>query len=134
MEATHVADYTFITPDLCNDMHGAVCANGCFFGSVTTDLCVKAGDQWLQAIVPSILAYIDDHDGVLMVIWDEPESSGTQPFLIVGPHVKRGFASEVAYTHSSYLKSLQKILGVPVFENVSSANDFSDFYEDGFAL
>ena len=57
-----------------------------------------------------------------------------EPFLIVGPHVKRGFASEVAYTHSSYLKSLQKILGVPVFENVSSANDFSDFYEDGFAL
>jgi hypothetical protein len=129
LAADDVADYTFITPDLCNDMHGGLCLNGCLFGSVTTGLCVKAGDDWLAAIVPSILDYVDTHDGVLMIVWDEPEGSGAQPFLIVGPHVKAGYASDVSFSHSSYLKTLQRILGVPIFVNVSSANDFSDFYE-----
>src|SRR5581483_8120926 len=39
--------YTSITPDACHDMHGAP---GC-----PTDL-IKAGDDWLQTILPQILA------------------------------------------------------------------------------
>ncbi|MBX7113284.1 MAG: alkaline phosphatase family protein [Myxococcaceae bacterium] len=131
LNANDVADYTFITPDLCNDMHGGFCANSCL-GSVTVGTCVNAGDSWLAAVVPSILTYINAHDGVLMIVWDEPESAGTQPFVIIGPHVKPNFTSNVAVTHSSYLKSLQRIFGVAVFANVTAANDFSDFFETGF--
>jgi hypothetical protein len=133
LAADDVADYTFITPNLCNDMHGAVCSNGCLFGSVTTGRCVKAADDWLAAIVPSILGYVDAHGGVLMIVWDEPESSGAQPFVIVGPHVKPGYSSPVSFSHSSYLKTLQRIMGVPIFASVSPANDFSDFYDTAFA-
>ncbi|MBK7857500.1 MAG: hypothetical protein IPJ65_02520 [Archangiaceae bacterium] len=130
--ANDVADYTFITPNQCNDMHGAACANGCL-GGVTIGLCVKAGDDWLAAIVPSILTYINAHDGVLFIVWDEPVSSGAgTPFVVVGPHVKANHNSTVTVSHSSYLKSLQRIFGVPVFSNVSAANDFSDFFQPGY--
>lgn len=126
-----VADYTFITPDLCNDMHGGICGNGCL-GAVTLSACVSAADTWLSQIVPSILTYINAHDGVLMIIWDEPLTTGNQPFVIVGPHVKVGYTGAAALSHSSYLKSLQEIMGVPVFTNVAAANDFSDYFEAGF--
>ena len=70
--------------------------------------------------------------GVLFIQWDEPALGSTTPFVVVGPHVKANHASAVMYDHSSYLKSLQKILGVPVTARVSAANDFSDFFETGY--
>jgi hypothetical protein len=45
-----------------------------------------------------------------------------------GARVKPGFESKVLYSHSSFLKTAQKILNVPVLKNVESANDFSDFF------
>lgn len=130
LAANDVADYTFITPGLCNDMHGGVCSNGCL-GSLTIGTCVKAGDSWLAAVVPSILSYLSSHDGVLLVVWDEPQTTGPQPFVIVGPHVKQNFTSTRALGHRSYLKSLQQIFGVPVFSNVAASNDFAEFFEPG---
>ncbi len=129
--ADDVADYTFITPNLCNDMHGASsCANACK-GSSTISVCVSAADTWLANEVPQILSYLEAHDGVLMLMWDEPQSTGFQPFVIIGPHVKHGYVSSTALTQSSYLKSLQELLDVPIFSNVSSANDLAEFFEAG---
>jgi hypothetical protein len=131
LQANDVADYTFITPNLCNDMHGAACLNGCI--GVTG--CISAGDKWMQDNVGPILDYINTHDAVLFLIWDEPESTSSpdnQPFVVLGPHVKNGYASGVAYNHSSYVKSLEEIFKVPVMSPVSSANDFSDFFETGY--
>jgi hypothetical protein len=128
LTANDVADYTFITPNLCDDMHGGLCSNGC----VGVSGCVKAGDAWLKTNVPPIINYVNAHDGVLFLVWDEPESSGNQPFVVVGPHVKKGHISAIAYNHSSYLKSLEEIFEVPVMSNVQSANDFSDFFDPGY--
>ena len=55
-----------------------------------------------------------------------------QPFVVVGPHVKPGHASPVGYSHSSYLKSLERIMRVPVLPTVAGAADFGDFFEPGF--
>jgi hypothetical protein len=131
LAANDVADYTFITPNLCNDMHGGSCSNLCL-GSFTLGACVSAADSWLQAVVPSIITYINAHDGVLMLVWDEPESTGVQPFVIIGPHVKKGFVSNTAINHSGYLKSLQRIFGVPVNSNVANATDFTEFFQPGY--
>jgi hypothetical protein len=127
--ASDVADYTFITPNLCDDMHGALgcLANMCL--AVTG--CVSAGDAWLMSNVPPILNYLSTHDGVLIIVWDEPASTGTQPFVILGSHVKANYTSSITYTHSSYLKSLEELMGVTVMTNVSTANDFSDFFDMG---
>jgi hypothetical protein len=45
--------------------------------------------------------------------------------------VRAAFTSNTSYTHSSYTKTLQEILGVPVDARVQDANDFSDFFTAG---
>jgi phosphatidylinositol-3-phosphatase len=125
-----VASYTFITPNLCNDMHGAAgCTNGCTSGGSAG--CIAAGDGWLRATVPPILSFLNQHRGVLLIVFDEPEGATTQPFFIAGPKIKPGFSSTVDYSHSSYLKTLELWFGLPVSPRVSAANDFSDFFEGG---
>ena len=132
LAAGDVANYTFITPDLCNDMHGASgCSNGCT-GGLTLNACIAGGDAWLAANVPPIINFLNTHGGVLLIVWDEPALASTTPFIVVGPHVKAGHASSVALSHSSYLKSLERIFGVPVSSRVQSANDLSDFFQPGY--
>ncbi len=132
LNSMDVANYTFITPTLCNDMHGASgCSNGCTSGFTTT-ACVGGGDSWLATNVPAILTFINAHGGVLFIVWDEPALTTSIPFIVVGPHVKPNHASTVAVNHSSYLKSLERIFGVPVSSRVTSVNDFSDFFEPGY--
>lgn len=119
-----VASYNFITPNLCHDMHGAfLCSNWNF---------VQAGDDWLKANLPSLIAYANSHQGVIFVTWDEGNTSTTIPFLIIGPHVKAGYTSTIRYDHSSMLKSIEEILQLPILPAVSSATNLADFFEAGF--
>lgn len=121
LTAELVATYNFITPDLCHDMHGAP---GC--GGAPDD--VRKGDDWLAVNLPPILEYADAHNGVVMLVWDEPEWSGHIPFLILGPQINPGHVSTVAYSHSSLLKTTEELLGLPVLPTVQAANDFADFF------
>jgi phosphatidylinositol-3-phosphatase len=131
--ANDVASYTFITPNLCNDMHGASgCANGCTSG--TAAACVPAGDMWLANHVPAIINFINANGGVLFIVWDEPQNvfaAMKQPFLVIGPNVKVNYTSAVSVNHSSYVKSVERLLGLPINARVSAASDFSDFFTPG---
>jgi hypothetical protein len=115
--------YVFITPNLCNDMHGAT---GCPSGSNIT-----TGDTWLSNELPRILTYANAHDSVVYLIWDEGSNNQTIPFLAFGPHIKTGTSATV-YTHSSQLKSIEEQLGVPVLSTVTSANDFAGMFQAGY--
>jgi hypothetical protein len=122
-----LARYVFVTPNLCHDMHGdAKCPQG------TGDAAnIKAGDAWLKTELPPILAWAKAHDGVIFITWDEGDSSNLIPFLALGKGVKVGATSTVAYSHSSLLASIEKMLGVPLLATVKSANDFADLFEAG---
>jgi phospholipase C len=120
-----VAAYNFITPNLCHDMHSNSCT-----GSSDP---IKQGDTWLSQNVPAIITYVNAHQGVLLIVWDEPEgSTGTIPLIVVGPHVKPNFASAVQYSHSSLVKSVEQILALPILATVTSENVFADFFDAGF--
>lgn len=120
-----VAAYNFITPNLCHDMHSNSCS-----GSSDP---IKQGDTWLSQNVPSIISYVNAHQGVLFIMWDEPEgSTGNIPMIVVGPHVKPNFASSVQYTHGSLVKSVEAVLALPTLATVSSDNTFVDFFDAGF--
>jgi hypothetical protein len=112
--------YNFITPNLCHDMHSAA---DCLDSNT-----IRAGDTWLSANLPPLLDYLHAHAGVLFITWDEGENTATLPFLALGPTVKAGFVSMISYTHSSLLKTIELILGVPVLDRVKDANDFSDMF------
>jgi hypothetical protein len=123
LAAGNVASYTFITPNLCHDMHGA---SGC--GSTSE---ITQGDTWLSTELPRILTYAHANAGVVFILWDEGSSTLKLPFIAAGPGVKTGHAGSVSYTHSSVLKSIERILGLSILSKVSSANDLSDLFVAG---
>src|SRR6185369_7588666 len=94
-----VPDYVFITPDMINDMHD---------GSIET------GDQWLSREVPNILASpAYQNGGVLFLLWDEGNSAGDDPpFIAISPQTNHGLTSHQPYDTSSFLKTVQAMLGV----------------------
>jgi hypothetical protein len=118
-----VASYTFITPNLCNDMHGA---SGCPNSNT-----VQSGDNWLKAQLPRIISYANAHAGVIFVTWDEGGSTLKMPFLAIGPGVKTNYTGTVSYNHSSIIKSVEKILALPTLSRVSSANELADLFKAG---
>jgi hypothetical protein len=119
-----VAQYNFITPNVCNDMHGG---SGC---PASND--IRTGDDWLAAALPPLINYANANDGVIFIVWDEPVGGSTLiPFIAIGPQVKPAYASSVRFTHSSLTKTVEEIFGLPILPTVASANDFSDMFLPG---
>jgi hypothetical protein len=119
-----VASFNFITPNLCHDMHGAT---GCPNSNE-----INAGDQWLQANLPALIAYANANQGAIFLTWDEGDATNKMPFIAIGPHVKAGYAGGVHYDHSALLKSIERILELPILPTVGAANDFTDLFVAGF--
>ncbi len=115
-----MAAYVFITPDQCHDMHGQ---SGC-----PEPNAIKAGDAWLSENLPPLLAYANANAGVIFLVFDESEETPKMPFLALGPSIRANHVSQIKYTHSSLLKTLELTLGVPVLETVKSAPDFADLF------
>jgi phospholipase C len=93
--------YVFITPNLDNDMH---------------DGSISLGDSWLANELPKLMATDNyKNGGVIFLLWDEgggTPASDDPPFIAVSPNAARGLRSTVDYDTSSYLKTVQGILGV----------------------
>lgn len=123
LAAGTVARYSFITPDLCNDMHGD--------GGCPNPDAVRAGDDWLREHLPPLIAYAAAHDGVIFIVWDEGEGTIRIPFIAIGTGVKKGYAGTLTYTHSSLLKSIERIFGLPYLATVASDRDLSDLFLPG---
>lgn len=122
-----VSTYNFITPNLCNDMHGDA---NCPQGTATAGN-ITAGDNWLKNNLPPIVTYALAHDGYVFIVWDEGDALGLMPFIAIGNHVIAAKNGTVVYNHSSLLKSEEEILGVPVNSRVTGANDFADLFASG---
>ncbi|HVW27757.1 MAG TPA: alkaline phosphatase family protein [Polyangiaceae bacterium] len=123
LAAGDVASYTFITPNLCNDMHGA---SGCPNSNL-----VQSGDNWLKSELPRLISYVNANAGVIFITWDEGSSTLKMPFIAVGPGVKAGYTGTVSYNHSSIIKSVEAILNLSTLSKVSSANALSDLFQSG---
>ena len=123
LQSNQAARYNFITPDMCNDMHNS---SGC----ATSDS-VKNGDDWLAQNVPVILnsaAY--KNGGALFITWDESEQ-GDHPIgmIVMSAKAKAGYSNNLAYSHSSTLRTFQEIFGVtPMLGGASNATDLSDLF------
>ena len=122
MNAGTLANFVFITPDLCNDMHGAP--------SCPTKT-VARGDQFLKSFLPPIISWAKKNDAIIFVTWDESSGSRTMPFFVAGAGVKAGYVSDVKYSHSSELRTIERIFGLPVLDAVKHAVDLSDMFDPG---
>jgi phosphatidylinositol-3-phosphatase len=97
------ARFTFITPNICDDMHSCP---------------VATGDRWLSQVVPEIIASPEyqSRSLVLFITFDENDNGPTNqvPTFVVAPSVPRHSRIGVAFTHYSLLRSTEALLGLPL--------------------
>jgi hypothetical protein len=101
------AAYTFVTPNLCNDMH---------------DCSVSTGDNWLKKFIPKVLRSAEYRKGtlVLFLTWDE-DSGNNVPLVVVAPTVPAGLKVSRKYTHYGLLQTSESILGKPCLASACTA-------------
>jgi phosphatidylinositol-3-phosphatase len=149
-----VGRYNWITPNLFNDMHTPLSGGFTYQGvSYTGDQAgVAQGDNFLATIIPRIMASTayQDH-GIIIIHWDETENGDgtnyTIPEIIISPMAKgNAYASNLEMSHSSDVKTLDEIFGLPLltnavpaadinaagtgYNNVSTVNDLGDMVQD----
>lgn len=123
LATNNVAQYNFITPNLCNDMH---------------DSCqplqdpIKQGDTWLANNLPMILtssAY--QNGGAVFITWDEAATGdGPIGMIVLSPLAKgNGYENSIYYNHGSTLRTLQEIFNVtPLLNDAAKQTDLSDLF------
>ena len=123
-----VAHYNFITPNIYNDMHDPQPSPG-------LNNAIKQGDTWLSQNLPAILssaAY--QNNGLILITWDEgvgtTNPDGPIGMIVLSPLAKGGgYHNTIHYTHSSTLRTLQKIFGrTPFLGGAATAMDLSDLF------
>ncbi|MCB9078173.1 MAG: phosphoesterase [Anaerolineaceae bacterium] len=120
-----VAQYNFIVPNLCNDMHGNV---RCLLSNR-----IQNGDDWLANNIPPILnSPTYTNGGVLFITWDEARGGSDGPIglLVLSPKAKGGgYSNTIHYTHSSLLRTIQELFGVtPLLGDAAQATNLSDLF------
>jgi hypothetical protein len=98
------AAYTFVTPNLCNDMH---------------DCSVSTGDSWLSTLLPKILGSTAYTSGstAIVITWDEDDSSASNHVatLVIAPSVPIGTSVATTFNHYSMLRTTEELLGVNTY-------------------
>lgn len=116
-----VAQYNWITPNLCDDMHDACGGDP-----------VKHGDRWLSQNVPAIInSAVFKAGGALFVTWDEAHSGdGPVPMIVVSPFAKGGgYSNSIHYTHGATLHTMETIFGVkPLLGEAADEPDLGDLF------
>jgi hypothetical protein len=104
------ARFTFVTPNLCHDMHSSPCAN-------TTAAEVAAGDAWLSDFLPAVFASQEYRSGstAVFVTWDEDDNTAVQhiPTIVAAPTVPTGTSVQEGFDHYSLLRTTEELLGLP---------------------
>ena len=114
-----ISNYTWITPNMCNDMH---------------DCSVATGDAWLAKYVPAILASPAwDRNSVLFIIFDEGTTAtgggGRIPFIVVSGRTPTGTTVSTAYNHYNLLATIEQSWGLPRLGKASGAAVLKEFFK-----
>jgi hypothetical protein len=117
LTANTLADYIWITPNLCDDMH---------------DCSVGTGDAWLAGIAPQILQSPAFANSVLLILFDEGTSNvnggGQVPLIVASPLTPPGFKSAATVTHYNVLRTIEDAWSLPALGQSASASAMSDFF------
>ena len=119
--------YMFITPNLDNDGHDP-------FNDPVAGL--KQSDTWCSNEIPKILASPSyQAGGILFLTWDEAEgrngnSPDQIPMIVISPKIKsKGFQSATAFSHASYLATVEDLFSLPRLGAAAQAKSLAEFFK-----
>ena len=113
LDPAKLRDVSFVSPNICNDMHGSRSTKWTNCRSGTSAL-IERGDQWLADRVPEMLA----NGAQVFITFDE---SGTLYAVAAGPGLDAGTTDDTAYTHYSFLAAVEDRFGLARLKAASSA-------------
>jgi hypothetical protein len=121
--------FSFITPNLIDDMHDGTIADG---------------DSWLSSNLPTILNSSEYTNGstAVFITWDEgsggsdgescvsntSDSSCNVAAIVVSPSTRAGTSSSVLFSHYSLLATTEQLLGLPALGQASSATTMTSAF------
>jgi Phosphoesterase family/Immunoglobulin domain len=112
LNANHLPNYSFITPNMCNDAH---------------DCSLGTADNWLNMnIEPLINSTQFQKDGLLVIVFDESGSDNTNgggrvvTVLISPSSSKAGYQSTTLYQHQSVLRLMLEGLGIKMLPGAAA--------------
>lgn len=105
--------FSFITPNLCNDVHSC--------GTTT-------GDNWLKALMPKIIASPAYQSGDTMVaVWFDEDTP--IPNIVMSKSAKHVVLNDASYSHYSLLRTTEDLLGITThLGKAASAPSFAAAY------
>jgi len=116
LSSGRTANFVWITPNLCNDMH---------------DCDIATGDRWLASIVPQIMSAPDFANSVLFITFDEGTSTigggGLTPLIVVSPRGLHAASSQPA-NHYDLLRTMADVLGVTPVGKALQGRPLSEFF------
>ncbi|MDF3297232.1 alkaline phosphatase family protein [Streptomyces tropicalis] len=110
---TTLPQLSFVTPNLCSDMHNC---------SVAT------GDTWLKNNLGAYATWARTHNSLLVVTFDEDDNSSSNriPTVLYGGPVSPGSSSSVTYNHYDLLRTLEDSQGLTTHAgNAAAAKDIT---------
>ncbi|MFF4499432.1 alkaline phosphatase family protein [Streptomyces sp. NPDC001401] len=106
-------DVSFVTPDLCSDMH---------------DCSVSTGDTWIKNNLGAYATWASTHNSLLVITFDEDNrlSGNRIPTVLYGQPVTTGSSSSTTYDHYDLLRTLEDSQGLTAHAgNAASASDIT---------
>ncbi len=150
-----VGQYNWITPNQFDDAHSSLSGGFTYLGTHYTgdQASIAQGDNFLSQVIPQIMASpAYQNNGAIIIWWDESENgddtSHTIPEILISPLAKgNAYASTVPMNHSSDIKTVEELFGLPFlnnpissaetdvtgtgYNNVAIVNDLSDLFVAG---
>jgi len=104
---TQLPTVSFVTPNMCHDMH---------------DCSIATGDHWVKDQLDDYARWAVDHNSLLVVTFDENSGGASAPIasVLVGANVKPGVYSE-RMDHYTLLRTLEDAYGLAPLGNAADA-------------
>jgi Phosphoesterase family len=122
LTAGTVANFSYIIPDECNDMHGAPpwCVDSGKAGDVDDNWLVATGDKFVGTTVNQITSSSmwSTGNNAIVVTFDEGNKISSQiATIVITNHGPRGVTDNNPYNHYNLLASLQAAFGLGCLQN-----------------
>jgi hypothetical protein len=112
---TQLPTLSFVTPNLCDDMH---------------DCSISTGDSWLSSHISSYVNWAKTHNSLLILTWDEDDDTALANQIItlfVGANINAGAYAE-QINHYNVLRTLEDMYGLTALGNASAATSITDVW------
>jgi len=120
LQAGALPNYSFITPNICDDAHSCP---------------LSTGDSWLSTVVAKIINSSSFASTALFIVYDEGSSGdltgggGHVPCILVSPFAKMGYVSHAPYSHYSLLATVETIFSLGnLARNDATASPITDLF------